>query len=241
MKTVKLQDFIKKYNLAGALDDVKWTVKDGDISAVGISEDASLVGYVSMVGVDLPDGVYGVCESRTLLKAFGMVGPSIESKYIKRPSSKVPVAVIFDDGNIEVTYALHELNTLSKMPEKDDIPKEWEIEVTLDKDTVSNFIKAVNSLNSDAFTLVYSSGVLKMVVGHSTSNSNRISFPVEATVGVQTMKPISFSAESLKQIVLANGDVDDLVLCVNERGIAKVEVSADDFSAEYYLVQVDDE
>jgi hypothetical protein len=51
------------------------------------------------------------------------------------------------------------------------------------------------------------------------------------------VKPISFSAKYLKEILTANKEATAVVLKVSTQGISHVEFKIDDFTAKYYLVE----
>ena len=51
------------------------------------------------------------------------------------------------------------------------------------------------------------------------------------------VKPISFSAKYLKEILTANKEATSVVLKVSTQGISHVEFKIDDFNAKYFLVE----
>lgn len=51
------------------------------------------------------------------------------------------------------------------------------------------------------------------------------------------VKPISFSAKYLKEILTANKEATSAVLKVSTQGLAHIQFKIDDFTASYYLVE----
>jgi len=54
----------------------------------------------------------------------------------------------------------------------------------------------------------------------------------------KTIKPISFSAKYLKEILTANKEATSATLKVSTAGLAHTEFKIDDFTSKYYLVEV---
>jgi hypothetical protein len=77
---------------------------------------------------------------------------------------------------------------------------------------------------------------LKVVLGYSNINSNRVVFVVDKAYAGD-VKPISFSAKYLKEILTANKEATAVVLKVSTQGISHVEFKIDDFTAKYFLVE----
>ena len=80
-----------------------------------------------------------------------------------------------------------------------------------------------------------------MVLGYKQKNlSDRIAMEVTATAGKDIVKnPISFSAKHLKEILSANGEVNNPVLNVSEAGLASIAFNDSGFKSQYYLVKID--
>jgi hypothetical protein len=88
----------------------------------------------------------------------------------------------------------------------------------------------------DTFTILTEKKELKVVLGYSNINSNRVVFVVDKAYAGD-VKPISFSAKYLKEILTANKEATAVVLKVSTQGISHVEFKIDDFTAKYYLVE----
>jgi hypothetical protein len=103
---------------------------------------------------------------------------------------------------------------------------------------IDKFIKAKGALSDiDTFTVFTEGGDLKMAIGYSSISTNRVTFT--ATKGFEgEVKPISFSAKYLKEILTANKEATSAKLKVSTDGLANVQFQIDDFICKYYLVEI---
>ncbi len=114
-------------------------------------------------------------------------------------------------------------------------------EIALDAEFISRYISSKNALpDVETFTLLMNKkGVLELVIGHSSINSNRIKLNVTTKNGKDKVaKNISFNANHLKEILIANKDCTDATLKVSDAGLSVVEFTCGEFTANYYLVEL---
>jgi hypothetical protein len=80
---------------------------------------------------------------------------------------------------------------------------------------------------------------IKLTIGYSSVNSNRINIDVKPIEGKDTLgKTIHFSAKYLKEILTSNSDCENAVLKISDAGIAHVEFNNELFSSSYYLIDI---
>ena len=114
---------------------------------------------------------------------------------------------------------------------------EFDVDINFDGAFIDKFIKAKNALSEvDTFTILTEKKELKIVLGYSNINSNRVVFVVDKAYDGE-IKPISFSAKYLKEILTANKEATSVVLKVSTQGISHVEFKIDDFNAKHFLVE----
>jgi hypothetical protein len=114
----------------------------------------------------------------------------------------------------------------------------WDLEVTIDSEFSSRFIKAKGAMaDSEYFTVTNEDGIYNIVIGYSEINSTRVNINTFVPCTSTNHSPISFSAPYLKEILVANRDAKTGTLRVSNAGIANVEFSGEDFTANYYLVK----
>jgi hypothetical protein len=103
---------------------------------------------------------------------------------------------------------------------------------------IDKFIKAKGALSDiDTFTVFTEKGDLKMAIGYSSISTNRITFTCQKGYSGD-VKPISFSAKYLKEILTANKDATAAKLQVSADGLCHIQFQIDDFVCKYYLVEI---
>jgi hypothetical protein len=138
--------------------------------------------------------------------------------------------------NTKVQFQLADLAVIPNVPDLKKLP-DFDVDINFDGAFIDKFIKAKNALSDvDTFTILTEKKELKVVLGYSNINSNRVVFVVDKAYAGD-VKPISFSAKYLKEILTANKEATAVVLKVSTQGISHVEFKIDDFTAKYYLVE----
>jgi hypothetical protein len=103
---------------------------------------------------------------------------------------------------------------------------------------IDKFIKAKGALSDiDTFTIFTEGGDLKMAIGYSSISTNRVTFTCQKGFDGD-IKPISFSAKYLKEILTANKEATSAKLSVSTDGLSHVGFQIDDFVCKYYLVEI---
>ena len=222
MNKSKLNNIIKKYNLNGSVETVKYVFDaKKNLSIDFISSDRTVLGSLTAKDVDIEESEFGIYETsnlKNLLKVLGDdVTVGIKAKFGTCAFSAIPV-----------------VPQLSSKPT-------YNLEIQLDETFIDKFIKAKSALpESKLFTTVKDGKSVKIVIGHSSNNTNQISLPIKTVKGKDSItKETSFSAEKLKEIFLANSDVKDAVLKISDEGLALTEFSSDGMDLVYYLPEIE--
>ena len=77
----------------------------------------------------------------------------------------------------------------------------------------------------------------EMILNYSSLNTNRITFDVNSKEK-NDMNAVCFSANLLKEILVANKDAQSATLDVSQQGLARATFKGSDYEATYYLVQL---
>ena len=79
----------------------------------------------------------------------------------------------------------------------------FDTKIDIDNTFINTFIKGKNALaDVNSFT-VFENGSVKIIIGYSTTNSNRVTIPVKASECF-LLDYLSFDANIFKEILLAN-------------------------------------
>ena len=234
MEKQSLNRFVSKYNLAGLVESVKWESKDGSLTTSFISDDKSVLGNVTMKEFEGSDSEFGVYDTTKLTKMLSVLGSDVDFS-INDIDSK-PVSLKFKDGSTSVNYMLADLSVIPNVPDLKQLPP-FNVEIKLDSNFISKFIKARGALDENNFTFTCKDGKGQIILGYSNINTNRINIDVDCTCEAD-VKPISFSATYLKEILVANKEATDATLKISSQGLSHIHFEIDNYESNYYLVEI---
>jgi hypothetical protein len=240
MKKETLNTFIDKYSLNGTIESVKWVVnaKDTNIKTSAISDDKNVLGFVTIKTNDgLEDMEIGVNDTAKLKKMLTVLADELTISPTKT-NDKV-TSLVLASAETDVQYVTADLSVIPKAAELKKLPP-FNLEIPLTKEFVTTFVKAKSALSDvDIFTLTTDKkGKIKMTLGFSNVNSNRINIEVKPVAGKDKIgKTLHFSAKYLKEILTSNTDCDNAVLKISDAGIANVEFDNAMFNSNYFLIE----
>ena len=241
MKKQTINTFIDKYSLNGTIESVKWIVDSANkqIKTASISDDKNVLSFVVIKdSAGLNDAEIGINDTAKLKKLLSVLNDEVNISFNTREDKIVSLSLTGESTDVQ--YVTADLSVIPKVPELKKLPP-FNLEIPLTKEFVTTFVKAKNAL-SDVDTLTFTKDKkdkLKLVIGFSSVNSNRISIDFKPTEGKDTLgKTIHFSAKYLKEILTSNNDCENAVLKISDAGIAHVEFNNDVFNSSYYLVEI---
>ena len=234
MEKQSLNRFVSKYNLAGLVESVKWESKEGSLTTSFISDDKSVLGSVSMKEFDGNDTSFGVYDTTKLTKMLSVLGDDVDFS-INDIDGK-PVSLKFKDGSTSVNYMLADLSVIPNVPDLKQLPP-FNVEIKLDSNFISKFIKAKGALDENNFTFTCKDGKGQIILGFSNINTNRINIDVDCVCDGD-IEPISFSATYLKEILVANKEATDATLKISSQGLSHIHFEIDNYESNYYLVEI---
>ena len=234
MEKQSLNRFVSKYNLAGLVESVKWESKEGSLSTSFISDDKSVLGSVSMKEFDSSDASFGVYDTSKLTKMLSVLGDDVD--FTINDIDGKPVSLKFKDGSTSVNYMLADLSVIPNVPDLKQLPP-FNVEIKLDSNFISKFIKAKGALDENNFTFTCKDNKGQIILGYSNINTNRINIDVDCTCDGD-IEPISFSATYLKEILVANKEATDATLKISSQGLSHIHFEIDNYESNYYLVEI---
>lgn len=235
MNKTRITRFIGKYNLAGLVESVSWKTDGQKLNTRFIADDKTVLGEISLDNFNFEAAELGIYTTSNLNKMLSVLGDDIELQVQKVEDKSISLGL--ESDGTTANYQLADLSVIPNVPDLKQLP-EFDIEIDLDGKFIDKFIKAKNALSDvDTFTVLTEKGNLNVVVGYSNVNSNRITFKAAEGYGKE-IKPISFSAKYLKEILTANKEATSAKLLVSTKGLAHIQFIIDDFVCKYYLVEV---
>jgi hypothetical protein len=233
MEKSKLQSFINRYYLAGNCEAVILKEDTNGINCELIDMDQTVVGKIQWKTTPFMKGSLGINHTGALTKMLGAVGENINID-VKDAAGK-NYAMKISEGNTQLTFMLADTTVIPAVPSINAEP-DYVVTIPVNEEFISKFIKAKNALpDAKNFAIQVQNGKIKFIINYSTVNADNISFEMDG--GSEAIEPICFSADKLKEILVANrGDAGHLH--VSTEGLARINFSGADFDSTYWLVQL---
>ena len=233
MNKSKLSRFVEKYHLSGNVNSVALTTNENVLSTRFMSGDKSLLGELSMTNWKFDKSEVGVYDTEQFVKLLGVLGDNIDLELSS--SGDKAVALKISDSDASVNYMLSDLSVINKPPQLKNVP-EFELKLKVDATFIKKFIAGKSALvETDTFTVITDNDNVKVVIGYSSINTNRVTIPVE-TETYENMDNISFNANLFKDVLVANKECESATLEVSSQGLGRINFKVDDYDVTYYLV-----
>jgi len=234
MQKSKLDRFIQKYTLGGNVQSVKWKSDGNTLLTTFVTPDKSLLGTVVADKFSFDVAELGVYSTEQLQKLLNVLTDDINVSLTKFGDKAVSLNV--KNGSASIDYVLSDLSVIVEAPPLKKLPK-FGTEIKLDTKFIQTFIKGKSALSDvDSFTIINDTKGTKVIIGYSSTNTNRVTIPVEATRCDIDNAPISFNANLFKEVLLANRECTSARLEVSTEGLARVNFKVDDYDSTYYIV-----
>jgi hypothetical protein len=233
MEKSKLQSFISRYYLAGNCEAVILKENDKGVGCELIDTDQTVVGKIQWLTTPFMKGTLGINHTGALIKMLSALGENITID-VKDAAGK-NYAMSISEGSTKATFMLADTTVIPAVPTINSEP-DYQIQIPVNEEFISKFIKAKNALpDAKNFAIQVQNGKIKFIINYTTVNADNISFEMDG--GTEAIEPICFSADKLKEILVANrGDAGHLH--VSTEGLARINFSGTDFDSTYWLVQL---
>lgn len=240
MKKDLLDTFIQRYYLGGLVSKVKWkyNAKDKTLHTRATADTHNFIADViakdfTEFGTD--DLVLCIADTEKFKKMTGIFEEEFQVEISKSGDRVLGINMFNADCQSYCSAA--DPSAIDPVPKNlQDIP-EYHVVVPITEEFAAQFLKAQSALKDvKTFSVgMNKKGVFEVVVGYSTSNSNRIRLTpkTDATknkVDVAVTYNISYIAEVLR----ANKDIPGGEIAFNNGGIAKMQFKNDNYECVYY-------
>ena len=237
MDKYKLTRFIDKYHLGGNVNAVVINSKGDTLSTRFITGDKALLGELEMNSWNFQDVELGVYDTEQLSRLLGVLDDDVTLNLTQ--SGDKAIALEISDQYSTVNFMLSDKSVINQPPPLKGIP-EFQLKIKVDTNFITRFIGGKSALpDTDTFTVITSNDGVKLVIGYSSINTNRVTIPVE-TETYEDIDKVSFNANLFKDVLVANKECETATLEVSEKGLAKINFKVDQYDVTYYLVAVQD-
>ena len=214
-----LQNIINKYHL-GENESVKWEIEDKILTIDFMSPNKELIGKITASGIDIEDSTLAIFDTKKLLNLLNITTGDLLLDIEK--IHKTPVKLNISDAYFNLTYALADLLLISKVGSVK--PPDWDIEISLENENISNLIKAKNAL-SEVDNLVVSIDIdpnedkmCRFSFGDEQGHNNKINYNLYGKINIDKMN-IPFNSNIFKNILSANKEPTSGILRISSRGL----------------------
>ena len=237
MDKYKLTRFIDKYHLGGNVNAVVINSKGDTLSTRFITGGKDLLGELEMNSWQFKDAELGVYDTEQLSRLLGVLDDDVSLNLTQ--SGDKAIALEISDQYSKVNFMLSDKSVINQPPPLKGIP-EFQLKIKVDTNFITRFIGGKSALpDTDTFTVITNNDGVKLVIGYSSINTNRVTIPVE-TETYEDIDKVSFNANLFKDVLVANKECETATLEVSEKGLAKINFKVDQYDVTYYLVAVQD-
>ena len=237
MDKYKLTRFIDKYHLGGNVNAVVINSKGDTLSTRFITGDKALLGELEMNSWSFQDTELGVYDTEQLSRLLGVLDDDVSLNLTQ--SGDKAIALEISDQYSKVNFMLSDKSVINQPPALKGIP-EFQLKIKVDTNFITRFIGGKSALpDTDTFTVITSDDGVKLVIGYSSINTNRVTIPVE-TETYEDIDNVSFNANLFRDVLVANKECESATLEVSEKGLSKINFKVDQYDVTYYLVAVQD-
>jgi len=232
-----LTSVISKYYLNGLNNQVKWRIKDNQLTVYAGSN--GRLCKVQHNSFNLEDAELGIFDTHKLSKLISITNGelSISLEKIKAVYTKIHIA----DLNFDLTYSLADILILGKNTYYED-PEEFEIQINLTKEDIDHLIKAksaladVNNMLITTTTDMDGTNICEIVFGDNTGFSNKITYQLRGNITKGDIQ-IPFDSDIFKDILSANKDMEKGTLKISEVGMLKLNFTTPETESEYFVAR----
>jgi hypothetical protein len=237
MNKNNLARFINKYNLNGNVNSVVLNSKDNTLSTRFITGDKSLLGELSLSKWKFEDADLGIYDTTQFSKLLDVLSDDITMKL--NSSGDKAISLVVSDTDAKVNYMLSDLSVINQPPALKQLP-EFQVKIKVNTKFITKFISGKGALpDTDTFTVITDDDNVKVVIGYSAINTNRVTIPVE-TETFEDINKVSFNANLFKEVLSANKECESATLEVSQEGLSRINFKVDEYDVTYYLVAVQD-
>ena len=237
MDKYKLTRFIDKYHLGGNVNAVVINSKGDTLSTRFITGDKALLGELEMNSWSFQDVELGVYDTEQLSRLLDVLDDDVTLNLTQ--SGDKAIALQISDQYSKNNFMLSDKSVINQPPALKGIP-EFQLKIKVDTNFITRFIGGKSALpDTDTFTVITDDDGVKLVIGYSSINTNRVTIPVE-TETYEDIENVSFNANLFKDVLVANKECESATLEVSEKGLSKINFKVEQYDVTYYLVAVQD-
>ncbi len=233
-----LTSIINKYYL-GTNESVKWVINDNTLEILFISPSKDVIGNVICDNFQLDNTILPIYDTKKLNNLVSICQGDVLVEIEK--TNKIATKLNISDMHFNLTYALSDMLLIPKVGSVNE-PKEWEVEIELTNEDVSQLIRAKSAL-SDVDNMVFKTTtdldgnlVCEVIFGDGHGHSNKITYQLNGNVKEGGIN-VPFDSSMFKTILSANKDMEEGTLKLAKGGLLQLNFSTENISSEYFMIR----
>ena len=234
----QLTSIISKYYLNGLNNQVKWRIKDNQLTIY--AGEAGRVCKIVHENFPLEDAELGVFDTHKLSKLISITNGDLMVSLEKMKAIYTKIHI--QDSNFDLTYSLADTLILGKNTYYQDPDEGYEVELNLSPEDIDYLIKAKNALSDINNMLITTTidfdgnPICEFIFGDNTGFSNKITYQLNGNITDNNIS-IPFDSDIFKDILNSNKDQSLGTLKLSKQGILKLNFSSENIYSEYYVAR----
>lgn len=213
-----------------------WTIRQGLVQIKFVSMTNSTAGVIYFP-VDLEESEFGVFNTTSFLKLLSIMQDEVSLSLLKEHGIYMQVGIT--DDVYQGSFSLADVRSIEEAPSIEE-PKTFEVSFVLDKPFKDQYLKAYKALGSiNRFTVQTTTKDIKITLGDRESYANKVSFHKECP-DFLPLPSKSFSGDAIAEILKSNDDFTSGLLEVSAEGLMKISINDDNYSVNYYLIELEE-
>lgn len=240
MKKEIIETFIKRYNSGNLIPKIKWkyNATEKTLRTRGAADNKCFLADIVLndfteFGTENVDLCIG--DTQKIEAMMSPFGEDINFSVNKRGDSILGFSI--SDNDCESYCAAVDPSAMDPMPKNlADIP-EYHVVIPITEEFTEKFLKAKNALKDvEIFSVgMNKKGVFEIVIGYTTSNSNRIRLTPQTEPDKNKLdSALSFPIKNVFEVIKANKDISGGNISINRNGIIRVYFKDDKYTCTYY-------
>lgn len=240
MKKDTLETFIRRYTLGGEINKVKWkyTASAKTLHARACADGRCFVADVilnNFTDFGSDDVVICIGDTEKVKAMMTPFGEDINFS-INKNGDRV-LGFTLSDADCESYCTAADPSSIDPVAKNlQDIPS-YDAIIPLTEEFLEKFLKSRNALKDvSSFSVgMNKKGLLEVVIGYATANSNRIRMtPTCDPAHNKVEAALAFPAKNVAEVFKANNDIPDGKLSINSAGILQLYFKNTDYTCTYY-------
>jgi hypothetical protein len=242
MEKANIQAFIDKYHLGGAVESVTWnSTEDAGVSVKFVTPTKDCAGSVETTK-DFALGANDISiYSTSQLNKLLTIMDGFMTIDVVKGNQDIPYQLNIKNQSFDLNFHLSSEDLIPNVPEINE-PEEYGIELDIDEDFIRDFTRAHTAIDKPNRVEINckvqdEEKFIEFKIGESATHANKVSLLTPASFVIGT-NGLPFSANTIREVLLANKTATSGKIYINEEGLMKILFNQDEITSTYFLIRL---